>query len=122
MRVRRQDTNGDSSFGQSAQNFEVNSVAGVAQIVETVLKLWLGEWYLNLNAGTPYPDGVVGKHSQATADQTLIAQVTNIEWVTSLQNWKSTVNPNTRRYSSVSATLFTPFGQTQLQINNLENA
>lgn len=121
MRVRKLDAARDMTFGQSAQNFLVDSPEAVAQVVETTLKLFLGEWYLDLNAGTPWLEGVIGYHSKETSDLTLISTITGVENVQSLENWVSTINPDTRKYSSLSATLFTAFGVTQIQLENLEN-
>lgn len=121
MRVRAQDSSGDMTFGQSAQNFLVDSPAAVAQIVETTLRLVLGEWYQDLSQGVPYLQGVVGTHSKATADQVLISQITAVDNVTSLTDWDSVIDPVTRKYTSISGKLFTAFGETQLQIENLGN-
>lgn len=109
------------TFGSSQKNFLVNTPATVAQAVETGLRLWLGEWYLDLNVGVPYPEGVIGVHSKETADQTLISAIRNVQGVTNLTNWVSTIDPTTRKYSSISATLYTLYGETQLQIANLGN-
>lgn len=121
MRVRAQDSSGDMTFGQSAQNFLVDSPAAVAQIVETTLRLVLGEWYQDLSQGVPYLQGIVGTHSKATADQVLISQITAVDNVTSLTDWDSVIDPVTRKYTSISGKLFTAFGETQLQIENLGN-
>lgn len=121
MRVREQDSNGDMTFGNGQQNFLANSPDAVAQVVQTTLLLILGEWYLNLNDGTPWFQGVLGVHSKDTADQTLITQIKTVDGVTDVQDWTSTIDPVTRKYSSLSAKLITIYGETQLQIDNLEN-
>ena len=119
MRVRAQDANGDMIFGHSQQDFLINSIPAVAQIIETTLRLVLGEWYQDLSVGVPYLSGVLGYQNKDTADQTLISQVTALQWVTGLANWQSTIDPTTRKYSSVSATVYTQFGELQLQVDNL---
>jgi hypothetical protein len=119
MSVRQLDSNGDMTFGQSMQNIIPDSAAAIAQIVETTLRLWLGEWYLDVTQGTPYIQGVLGITSQATADQTLISQILTVDGMVDVANWESTVDPVTRQYSSLSATLITIYGETQLQIDNL---
>lgn len=121
MRYRALSATRDMTFGQGQKNFLINSPAAVAQAVETTLKLILGEWYLNLNDGTPYFQGILGVHSQETADQTLQSQIGGVQGVTGLENWKSTIDAKTRKYSSISATLFTVYGETKLQISNLGN-
>lgn len=121
MRVRALTPTGDYAFGSSQLNFLVNSPAAVAQVVETTLRLWLGEWYLDTTIGTPYVEGVLGKHSQAQADSTLISIITGVQGVLSIQNFQSVIDPVTRTYSEVGGTLDTIYGETQLQIQNLGN-
>jgi hypothetical protein len=137
MRVRQLSSTGDFVFGQSQQNFLVDSPAAVAQVVKTNLRLWLGEWYLNLNDGTPYPEGVLGYHSQATADATIQNQILSIEVivsstnvpagsvpgqlipaVTDIASYTSSINTGTRAYSA-ETTLNTVYGPTPLQLNDL---
>jgi hypothetical protein len=124
MRVRQLSPTGDYAFGSGQANFLVNSPQAVAQIVETYLRLWLGEWYLNTNDGTPWLEGVFGYNSKDEADQTLIQTILGINFggqqlVQNLDNWQSTQDPSTRHYSSLSATLYTIYGQTQLDLENL---
>jgi hypothetical protein len=139
MRVRQLSPTGDFVFGQSQQNFLVDSPAAVAQVVMTSLKLWLGEWYQNLNDGTPYSEGVIGYHSQATADATIQAAILAVEvivsstsvppgavagqsipGVTDIINYVSTVNPETRNYSA-SCTINTIYGPTALEIADYQD-
>ncbi len=116
MRYRKLTSTGDYSFGSGQQNFFINSPDAVAQVVQTSLLLWLGEWYLNLNDGVPYPEGVIGKHSQAAADATIIAQIKKCQGVVDITNYQSTVDPVTRKYTVVSGSLNTIYGATQLQV------
>lgn len=117
MRYRQLSPTGDMQFGGGLNDFLINSPETVAQAVQTALKLWLGEWYLNLNDGTPYLEGILGVHSQATADQTFITEVKGVQGVTDVTNWVSTIDPVTRKYSEASATLDTIYGQTPLQVS-----
>jgi hypothetical protein len=124
MRYRALSPTGDYQFGNGQLDFLINSPEAVAQAVETYLRLFLGEWFLNVNDGTPWLEGVFGYNSQEEADQTLIQTILAINQngqllVQDLNNWQSTVDPKTRSYSSLSATLDTIYGQTQLQMENL---
>lgn len=105
-------------FGNNESDFLINSPETVAQAVKTYLLLFLGEWYLNVNDGTPWFQGVIGFHSQEEADQTLIQTILGIQGVQNVTNWKSSVDPTTRKYTSVSANLQTIYGQTQLEIQS----
>lgn len=109
------------TFGQSQQNYWLNVPQAVGQVVMTSLQLWLGEWYLNLNAGTPYPEGVLGFHSQDTADNTIKAQINAAQGMVNIQNFQSAFDPSTRRYQVVSGTLNTIYGQTELQMQQQQD-
>lgn len=123
-------------FGASQNNFLIDSPAAVAQAVMTSLKLWLGEWYLNVNDGTPYPESVLGYHNQSEADSTISAQILGVQViisstnvpsgttpgqtvavVTSIENFESIIDTVTRAYSA-SCIINTIYGPTPLQINN----
>lgn len=119
MRVRQLSSTGDYAFGNGQANFLINSPAAVAQVVETAFKLWLGEWYLNTAAGMPWLEEVFGYNSKEDADQALINYALTIQGVENISNWNSTVNAETRAYTSITATIDTIYGQTQLQMENL---
>ncbi|HHH0061707.1 TPA: hypothetical protein ACPZB8_003974, partial [Yersinia enterocolitica] len=61
MRYRREDENGDYTFGQGDNTFLINSPEAVAQAVKTRFELWRGQWFLDLTEGTPYIQSVLGK-------------------------------------------------------------
>ncbi len=115
MRYRTLSPTGDYTFGQGQLNFLINSPEAVAQVVQTSLLLWLGEFYLDLTVGMPYPEGVLGKHSKDQADQTIIAYIESQQGVVDIENFSSTINPNNRKYTSVSGTLNTIYGPTPIQ-------
>lgn len=121
MRYRQLSPTGDYTFGQGQLNFLTDSPAAVAQVVETYLKLWLGEWYLNVNDGTPWLEEIMGYHqdSKETADQALIGVILQLPGVVDVNNWQSEYDAATRSYTSISATLDTIYGQTALEVQNL---
>ena len=112
MRVRMLTPNYDYAFGQSQNNFLIDSAEAVGQIIETSLNLYLGEWYLDNTEGMPWFDGVIGKYDQSTADLTIQAYIASIPNVTSVTNFTSTVNG--RAYSG-SAYVVTPYGSTSVE-------
>jgi hypothetical protein len=139
MRYRALSPTGDYTFGSGQGNFLIDSPQAVAQVVLTTLKLWLGEFFLNTSDGTPYPEGVVGYHSKATADATIQNQIlgvtgtvssTNVPagtqpgqsvaLVTGISDYVSEVNPASRAYSAT-CTINTIYGPTQLTIDNYPN-
>lgn len=117
MRVRKLSPSGDFTFGASQLNFLVDSPEAVAQVVQTSFLLWLGEWYLDLTAGMPWIQGVLGKHNQATADVTVQDYLLGIQGVTDITKFTSVAQEDLRKYSA-SATIDTLYGTTKVQIAN----
>jgi hypothetical protein len=120
MRYRKLSPTGDYVFGHSQVDFLVNTPETVAQAIETSLRLWLGEWYLNINDGTPYLEGILGYHSQDMADANLKARIENVQGVVNISEYSSSVDPVTRKYSAT-CTVNTLYGPTQVEIQNLGN-
>jgi hypothetical protein len=117
LRYRKLGPNNDYSFGNGQLDFYNNVPNAVGQAVETGLMLWLGEWYLDNTLGTPYIQGVFGKHSQSTADGTIQNQVINTQGVIDISSYQSTLNDVTRAFS-VRMTIDTIYGPTEVQIEN----
>jgi hypothetical protein len=110
MRYRALDANGDYSGGRGQGNFLINSPACVAQSVLTRLKLWQGQWFLDLTEGTPWLQRILGKTSKQAADLAIRARVLATNGVTGIASYSSTLNTVTRALS-VTMTIDTQFGQ-----------
>lgn len=121
MRYRKLSPTGDYSFGSGIQDFLINTPEAVAQVVQTTFRLWLGEWYLNIDDGTPYPEGVLGKKSKAEADSTMIAQGLRCQGVLDIQEFESQIDPDTRKYSITRFLINTIYGPTQVEMQNANN-
>lgn len=109
MRYRKLDANGDYTFGHGQSDFYRDSPDAVAQAVETRLRLFTGEWFLDTTAGTPWRTQVLGKYTSNIRDFVLKQQIANTQGVQSLDSYSSSVDPNTRRFS-VQATITTIYG------------
>lgn len=120
MKVRKLDSNGDMVFGSGLNDFLADSAEGVAQIVKTTLLLWAGEWFLDITAGTPYPESILGKNSLASADATIQSVILNIDGVTGIENYSGSVEPFSRAYK-MSCMLDTIYGPTVLEVQNYAN-
>lgn len=120
MRYRKLSTTGDYQFGASQKDFYRDEPSAVGQAAKTRLLLWLGEWFLNIEEGTAFMQGILGKHSQTTADITIQDRVLDTQGATNIQNYESEVNPDTRDMS-VSMTLNTIYGPTDVAIANFTN-
>jgi len=108
MRVRKQDANGDYLIGQGTANFYANNTYAVAQLIETRLGLWEGEWFLDLTIGTPYKDEILGYGTTSLRDMAVKAQILGTPDVLSIETYFSSVNPATRAFT-VSGSVMTPF-------------
>lgn len=117
MRVRQLSNTGDFTFGASQLNFLVNSPATVAQVVQTSLLLFLGEWYLDLTVGMPWIQGVLGKHNIDTADVTVQDYILGVQGVTDISSYAS-VGEQPQRLYSASVVIDTAYGPTPVEIAN----
>lgn len=97
MRYRRFDSNGDYSFGHGAADFLRDSPECVAQAVMTRLRLLSGEWFLDLTEGTPYVQGVFGKHTRETYDLVLQERILGTQGVTEILEYESIYDGDTRK-------------------------
>lgn len=116
VRYRKFDANDDYSFGQGPQDFYINSPEAVGQSVLTRLRLWKGDWFLDTSVGTPYLTEILGKVPQEIADQAIQDVVLNTVGVLGLSAYFSSYD-SAKRTLSVSMTINTDFGSTQVSAN-----
>ncbi|OKP02627.1 hypothetical protein [Xenorhabdus eapokensis] len=109
MRYRREDSNGDYSFGQGDNTFLVNSPETVAQAVKTRLNLWRGDWFLDMAEGTPYRETVLEKNY--TSAMAIRERILGTEGVIEIVSLDATRNPVTRKIT-LTATINTRYGRT----------
>lgn len=114
MRYRMLSPSGDYVFGSGSGEFLVNTPQAVGQAVLTRLRLWQGEWFLDLTEGTPYTQQILGFTSQSARDQAIQARILGTPGVTELVAYSSTLSPG--RQLTISATLNTIYGQTALTL------
>lgn len=117
MRVRKLSPTGDYTFGNGLEDYWIDVPAAVAQVVQTSLLLWLGEWFLDVEAGMPWIQGVLGKHNQATADVTVQDYISNVQGVTDIANFESVDTQSNRQYAA-NCTIDTLYGETEVQVVN----
>ena len=103
------DPGGDYVFGQGGQNFYVNSPTMVAQEILTTLRLMQGEWYLNLQAGVPYYQQIIGYGTQGLYDEIIKSAVLGVPGVVSILAYNSQLNRVTRALT-VTMTVQTAYG------------
>jgi hypothetical protein len=96
MRVRMQSSTGDYVFGGGSSDFWINSAQGVEQLILTGLRLWQGTWFLNAAVGMPWLQSVIGFNTQSQYDAAIQAQVLQTTGVSSITNYRSSLNAATR--------------------------
>jgi hypothetical protein len=111
LRYRALSATGDYTFGQGEANFLINSPAAVAQSVLTRLRLWEGEWFLDQTLGTPYTQQILGYNTAGLYDLAIQQQILNTPGVTSITQYSSSVDPETRALT-INAAINTQYGPT----------
>lgn len=120
MRYRKLSPTGDYVFGNGQKDFWRDQPEAVGQACQTRLRLWIGEWYLNIDSGTPYLQGILGKHSQEVANVAVQQRVIGTQGLVRWTNFESEIEPNSRDYS-VTFGIDTIYGPTEVQIKNYIN-
>lgn len=113
MRYRALDVNKDMQFGQGSLNFFVNSPDAVAQAARTRLKLEVGEWFLDVTAGTPYRTQVVGYGTQHSRDIAIRNRILGTQGLTEIVAYSSSVDVN--RKFKVTAEADTLYGVANIE-------
>ena len=117
IRVRTLDVNGDAMRGAGLSNFSADLMA-VAQIILTRLKLLQGEWFEDLNQGTPLFQQLLGKPT--TSDGILLVlreRILGTPYVTGISNIGVTYQGSSRAFT-FSATVQTQFGSVSVATAN----
>lgn len=104
MRYRPLDSNGDATLGVP---FLVNSPATVAQAISTRLKLFQGEWFMDITDGTPWFQSILGKQFGSDPNSFIRQRILGTPGVTSILSYNSSINGRT---IAVSGTVATQFG------------
>lgn len=120
MRYRQLSPTGDYTFGSSLLNFWIDVPDAVAQAVQTRLELWSGEWFLDVEEGTPYLISIFGKHSQTEADVTIQDRINGTQGLVDIENYSSDVDADNRKMV-VSCLINTIYGPTAVELDNVSN-
>lgn len=111
MKYRREDENGDYTFGQGDNTWLINSPEAVAQAVKTRFLLWYGQWFLNTTEGTPWIQSVLGKQNPETYNLAIRRRILETRGVNSIIAFETTLNTSSRRVI-FTATINTLYGTT----------
>ena len=118
MRYRKLDENNDYSFGNGQNDFYRDVPEAVAQSVKTRLLLWLGEWFLNIEEGTPFMQSILGKYSKAVADTAIQDRVLATTGVTDISDYESILDPDQRAMSVPTLKIDTIYGPSAVEVAN----
>lgn len=97
MRYRREDDDGDYTFGQGDDTWLINSPETVAQAVKTRFLLWYGQWFLDTTEGTPWIQSVLGKQKPETYNLAIRQRILNTQGVNSIISFDTSLNTSSRR-------------------------
>lgn len=114
MRYRKLDENGDYTFGNSQANFHRDTPEAVGQAVLTRLKLWVNEWFLNVEDGTDWLDQVLGRGTSLLYEQVIKQRILGTFGVTEITDFYSQFDPGTRELN-IQTTINTIYGETTIQ-------
>lgn len=88
----------------------------VAQTVKTRLQLFLGEYFRDINDGTPWWESVLGKEGTLSSKEAVIKnRIIRTEGVTEILSFDTDFDINTRAYT-VNASILTQFGESELTV------
>ena len=114
MKYRRLDENNDYSFGHGLADFYIDEPQAVGQSVATRLRLWQGEYFLDLSEGTPYQTEVLGFGTTQLFDQAIQDRILETEGVDSMESYESNFNTEARSLD-VNTSINTIYGDIQLE-------
>lgn len=128
MRYRRLDENHDFCFGRGKGDYledAVENPVAIAQAIETRLRLYLGEWFLDIKDGLPLWQQILGQRikNKGIVDEIITNRIKglltpdNQYGVTAVSEVSSTYDEITRAYS-YSCVVDTIFGK--LYITNAD--
>lgn len=112
------DTNSDYTFGLGNQQGFLTDTAAVAQAIKTSLLLFQAEWWLDLTAGLPLWQDILGSRNNTQYITLLIQEVIlGVPYVQAITSISSTFDHTTRQFT-FQATVTTSFS-TQITVSNL---
>lgn len=122
LRVRKQDINGDMSFGHGDSDFLIDNSAAVGQLLLTRLLLWTNQWFLDLTQGTPYLERILGKSTASVRNAAIRDRILTTFGVLSISDFSATVNTQARHLEiSAKVTTIFSFRKVNISINTISN-
>lgn len=105
------DTTGDLALVDGDLVF-ISGVDAVAQLVKIVIQMFQGEWFLDIEAGVPWFQDILGqKYDQPRIRAAIRGAILSVSEVTSILSLETSFTSSTRALS-VSFSVRTTFGDT----------
>lgn len=114
MRYRKLDADYDMCFGAQQADFWCDTPEAVAQAVLTRLRLWRGEWFVDITDGTPYMQAALGYGKAKTIEPAIRERILGTQGVTKIVDMSMDFEPNSRT-ATISAVIDTVYGQATVQ-------
>ncbi|WP_435948314.1 hypothetical protein [Dryocola sp. BD586] len=111
----RKEIDNDYAFGRGDAAFLVDNAQAVAQAVRTRLCLWRGQWFLDVNEGTPYAQAVLGKQAPDVYTLAIRDRISGTQGVKAITAF-NTQNKNSNRRLTFSVTLDTIYGEVTVDV------
>ena len=109
MKYRAMSSSGDYQFGRAGLML-VDTPEAVAQAVLTRLRLASGEWFIDLEEGTPYSSKILGFQPSEARDVVFKTRILDTPGVAEITNYYSNLDWN--RLFTLTVTLTTLYGTT----------
>ena len=116
MTVRRLDSNGDIST--RGQQF-ITGQEEIAQTISTRLKLFLGEYFRDINDGTPWFQNILGKGQGLNQREAIIRRrISQTDGVRQITSFNADFDLPTREYK-IDVSVLTEFGEVSLTVEGV---
>jgi hypothetical protein len=109
MRYRKQDSDGDILFGNQQNDFDRDTPETVGHSVLTRLTLWVGEWFLDTDEGTPYEQAMLGTGKQESIEPAIRERILETEGVLGIEDFELIGDAQTRKIQ-INLTINTIYG------------
>ncbi len=115
MTVRAIDESGD--IVTSGEQF-ITGADEIAQTVKTRLRLFLGEYFRDINEGVPWWESILGKDGTLSSKESILKiKISQTPGVIRLVSFTTDFNITTREYSVI-AGILTAFGEIEVVASN----
>lgn len=91
------------TFGSQQADFLRDVPESPAQAVGTRLRLFSGEWFLDIEAGVPYQISALGTGKADTIEPMIRDAVLNTQGVTAITSYSAQYDPEARTYTAALA-------------------